>query len=216
MSATLQLNCYYKNKNIDRYKLPFKEKIQIIEKDIIDNNIPEEVFKHGKDKQQMSITLITKETNIEKEFNFHVYYGENSANVHLDSVKINSYEIILRDIEDLNILGDGYEFTKLDIIGNKDKKRLVLINYGTSILTINKIILDLNTILLENLWSISYFSFELSEIDYKTSKFILKQFKKIEEYNLDLLIKNKKQLNDFANEFFNIVELETNLYKKKF
>lgn len=215
MSASIKLHFFYVKKNIDRYKLAFQKEIQPIDKNIINIDIPEIIFKYGKDKRNMSITLYTAQTNIQKEFNFHVYYGNNSAYVQLDKLYYNSYEIILRNNEKLNIYGDENYFTELDTIGNIDKKRLVLINYGVTFLKINEINLDLHKITFENCQSISSSSFQLSEVDYKTSKFIVKQFQENKEYNFDLLIKNKDKLQNFADELFEVKDYKIDLYNKR-
>ena len=215
MSASIKFHFFYNKKNIDRYKLTFQKEIHPIDKNIINIDIPDTIFKYGKDKKNMSITLYTTQTNIKKEFNFHVYYGNNSAYVQLDKLYSNSYEIILRNIEKLNIFGDENDFTESDIIGNIDKKRLVLINYGATILRINEINLDLSKIILENCQSISSSSFQLSEVDYKKSQFIVNQFQKINEYNFKLLIENKDKLKNFADKLFGVQDFKLNIYKQK-
>ena len=148
MSASLELYFFYKTKNIDRYQLSFQKDIQKIKEGLLISKIeiPESEFKYNKDKHQMSIKLFREKSDTNEEYYFNVYYGENAAYVQLDELHCYSYEIILRNIDNLHIRGSDNDFTKLDSMGNKDKKRLVLINYGPAFLIINEINLDLNQI----------------------------------------------------------------------
>ena len=57
MSASIELNFYYIEKNIDKYQLSFQEEKQEIKDDSVIVDIPESVFKYGKDKSPMKITL---------------------------------------------------------------------------------------------------------------------------------------------------------------
>ena len=137
MSALIELNFFYKNKNIDKYKLSFQKEIQNIIGNKIIVNIPDKIFKYGKVKHPMKITLFKINSDFIKEYNFNIYYGKNCAYVQLDDLYNNSYEIILRTKDNPHISYDDMIFNQLDTIENKDKKRLVLINYGSTFLKIN-------------------------------------------------------------------------------
>ena len=216
MSASLELNFFYKTKNIDRYQLSFQKDIQIIKEGLLNSKIeiPESEFKYNKDKHQMSIKLFREKSDTNEEYYFNVYYGENAAYVQLDELHCYSYEIILRNIDNLHIRGSDNDFTKLDSMGNKDKKRLVLINYGPAFLIINEINLDLNQITKTN--CIAHFpSNQLSELDFKTNKFIVKPMKNMEDYNYNFLLKNKDKYKEFAEELNSILECKESIYQKK-
>ena len=214
MSASIKLNFFYSVKNIDKYQFPFQNKVQDITKDQDEINIPDSVFKFRKDKVPMSIKLFKSKSGINNEYNFHIYYGKNSAYVQLDELSYNSFEIIFRNIENLHILGIDTEFKELDTIENNDKKRLVLINYTPINLFINEIKIDLRQIIEENCSDFST-SYQFSEIDFKENKFIVKPMKKIEEHKYDFLLEKKEQYKKFVQELDNIVELEESIYKKK-
>ena len=212
MSALIELNFFYKNKNIDKYKLSFQKEIQNILANKIIVNIPDKIFKYGKGKHPMKITLFKINSDFIKEYNFNIYYGKNCAYVQLDDLYNNSYEIIMRTTDNPHISYDDMIFNQLDTIENKDKKRLVLINYGSTFLKINNFAIDLSEIIFSNCEFISS-SYQLSEIDVKSKKFIVKQF---EEYKLDFLINNKNAYNNFGNDLNDLLYTEDNdLYNNK-
>ena len=162
----------------------------------------------------MNIKLFRVKPDINSEYYFNVYYGQNVAYIHLDDLHFCSFKIILRNIDNLHIRGSDNDFTKLDSIGNKDKKRLVLINYDPAFLSINDIDLDLNQIILTNC-SAPTSSYQLSELDFQTNKFIIKPMKKVEKYIFIFLLKNKDKYKEFAEELINILELEESICQKK-
>ena len=143
MSISLELNFFYTQKNINRYQFPFQKDKQEIKDTNVNIEIPDSIFKYGKEKQQMSIKLflIDSDNNIEHYFN--IYYGKNSSYVNLDEFNNYSYEIILKNKESIKMKGKTFEFIEYDTIGNKDRKRLVLINYNLTYLYINKTFIDL-------------------------------------------------------------------------
>lgn len=199
MSASIELNFFYFVQNIDRFQLSFQKDVQTIneEKKIIP--IPEYVFKHGKDKSHIIIKLFQINTNISNEYNFYVYYGKNKAYVQLDSLDTKTYEIILKSIKNLIISRKGKVFNELDSIENTNKQRLVLINYESTCISINGDIYDLNEIVQNNCDLIAS-SYQLSEIDLKNKKFIVKPFEPKDECNLDFLINNKEEYQKFAKD----------------
>ena len=205
MSASIDLFFFfYAQKLIDRFKFPFFEKPKRIktEKDTIP--IPDSEFKYGKDKSQVKIQLFLKDSNEYKEYEFNVYYSKNKAYVQLDGFSPKSYEIILRNIENIRISGIGNkEFIEFNSIENKDKKSLVLINYAQTVLYFNKELYDLSEIIFGNCDKFSSF-YQISEIDLKTKKFIVKPFEPREECNIEFLENNKGRYEDFATELDNL------------
>ena len=199
MSASIELNFYYIEKNIDKYQLSFQEEKQEIKDDSVIVDIPESVFKYGKDKSPMKITLFETNSTEKNEYDFHVYYGENLAYVDISGLNMKTYEIIFKSIKNLTISGNGIKFTKLDTIKNRDKKRLVLINWDATILKVNEKRINLVDIININCAGV-HLSCQLSEIDYKENKFIVKPFEKKKEYNFSLLTENKDLYKSFVEE----------------
>ena len=219
MSVSIELIFFYYMKRIDRFQLSFQAKPIKINKKREKISIPDSIFKYGKDKCQMSIKLFKTNSNENNEYNFYVYYGENKAHIQLDNFSLKSYEIILRNIENLKIYGVDNEFTELDTIENKDKKRLVLINYVSNYLYINEVICDLSDIIYRNC-EIQSSSYQISEIDLKTQKFIVKPFEPKDECNIEFLQINKDKYQSFANDldelfYFNDEEYITSLNEIK-
>ena len=65
-------------KLVKKFKLSFQDKIENIEEDTMTVPIPETVFKHGKDKIAVQITLYGESNKAEKSENytFNLYYGK--------------------------------------------------------------------------------------------------------------------------------------------
>ena len=148
----------------------------------------------------MKIQLFSKDSNAYQEYQFFVYYNKNKAYIQLDNFALKSYEIILKNRENLRISGlSNNEFTEMNSIGNKDKKSLVLINYAESVLYFNKEPYDLSEIIHENCEKIASF-YQISEIDLKTKKFIVKPLESMEECDITFLKENKDRYQSFADE----------------
>lgn len=206
MTALIELNFFYKNKNIDRYRLSFQKEIQNIIGNRIKIKIPNNVFRHGKGKHPIKITLFKINSDFYNDYYFHIYYGKNCAYVQLDELNNHSYEIILRAKGNLKILNDETIFTELDTIENLDKKRLVLINYGT-FLKINNLQFDLIDIIQSNCNLISS-SYQLSEIDVEEKKFIVKPFEKFQDSSLAFLINKKSEYTKFGEDFDDLLTIQ--------
>ena len=199
MSISIELIFFYVTKRIDRFQLSFQTEPKEINKAREKIILPDSIFKYGKDKSQMSIKLFKTNSDENNEYNFYVYYGENKAYIELENFSLKTYEIILRNIKNLKIYGVNHEFTEFDTIENKDKKRLVLINYVSNYLYINKVTYDLGDIILRNC-EIQSSSYQISEIDLKTLRFIVKPFEPKDECNIGFLQTNKDKYQSFAND----------------
>ena len=211
MAISIELNFFYYIQKVDRFQLSFQSEKQAIKENKSKINIPASTFKYGKDKTQMSIRLFKTNSNENNEYTFYVYYGENKAYIQLDELTFKSYEIILKSIENLHISGIKSEFTELDTIENTNKKRLVLINYDSNYLKINNIIYDLSDIIQTNC-DIKSSSYQLSEIDLQTKKFIVKPFEPKDECEIKFLFQYKEQYKNFAEDLDNLFYCKDNEY----
>ena len=206
MSASIILYFFYKEKNIDRFQLSFQTSIQEISGNYAKVNVYETFFRNGHVKHPVTIRLFKTKSTINKEYDFHIYYGNNFAYVQLDGFYSQSYEILLKSIENLNIFSDEikFKFTELDTMNTIDRKRLVLINYSSSFLTINGIHYDLGRIIQNNCNKNSS-SYQLSEIDLPNKSFIVKPYEEIEETNIDSLITKKEEYQKFWEDLKDII-----------
>ena len=207
MAAVIELNFFYKIKNIDRYRLSFQNQIQYITEKKTKINIPDKVFRYGRGKNKMKITLFKKNSDLKRDYDFHVYYGINRAYVQLDAFFNISYEIILRSIEMPEISIDNMMFDELDTMDNKDRKRLVLINFYSTFLKINNMNYDLTNITQANCKFAST-SYQLSEIDAKSQKFIVKPIEELEECKLNFLIEKKEEYTKFGEDLNDLLYIE--------
>lgn len=201
MSASIELIFFYNFQRIDRFKFSFWKEPKNINKKRDIYPIPDSEFKYGKDKSQMKILLYKQNSNEYKEYDFNIYYSKNTAYIQLDGLFLKSYEIILRSSEENLRISSlmNYEFTEFDSMENRDKKRLVLINYGETNLFINKEPYDLSDIIHKNC-EIESSSYQISEIDLQDNKFIVKPFILRKECNIEFLKKNKDLYQNFAQD----------------
>ena len=209
MSVTLELNFYYRTQNIDRYKLSFQKKEQSIISTKTKIYLDELDFGLCKDKLLVNIQLYIKNSKKNKVYYFYIYYGENKAYIQLDNLYDKAYEIIFTSTKNLNINGDSNSFTELDTMGNKDKKRLILINSSIQYLEINDKLYNLLTIIYNNCIvdnsNDSIQSFQLSEINLDLNSddaFIVKQFAPKKKCDINFIINNEKNYRNFTNELF--------------
>ena len=196
MSAIIILYFVYKKKSIDRFQLSFQKNIQAINGDYAKIDIDETFFRNGHVKHPAKIKLFKSKSKIYNEYGFHIYYGKNFAYVQLDGFFSQSYEIIFKSIENLHIFNDEIEYTELDTMNNIDRKRLVLINYCSTFLTINGINYNLCNIIKNNCNEYSS-SYQLSEIDLAKKSFIVKPYEETKETKIDFLITKKDEYKQF-------------------
>jgi len=137
------------SKLVKKFKLSFQDNIVNIEKDKITIHIPETVFKNGKGKIAVNITLYD-ESNKSEKYTFNLYYGKNYVYVQTDGISKCVHEIILKNMKNAKITQCGKEFNELDNLGNKYRQRLTLINYEFCDIQINGKFIDLFSIIFQN------------------------------------------------------------------
>ena len=135
-------------------------------------SIPENVFKHGKDKAVIQITLYHDSNKFEN-YDFNVYHGKNCAYVETDSLSKHVFEIILKYMKNVKVTQYGKEFKELDNFGNKYRERLTLINYSFISIQINEINMDFLSILLQNSIKCEIPFNQISVLDLEKEKFIV-------------------------------------------
>ena len=184
--------------SVKKFKLSFRNIIEEIKNDNPDISttfsIPENVFKHGKDKTAIGITLYD-ESNHSQNYKFNVYYGKNSAYVRTDRLSKFVFEIILRNMKNVKI-EYGITFKEFDNLGNKDRERLCLINHSDTI-KINGVDIDLSSIILDNTIESEIKFNQISVLDLEREIFIVKPIKDKMEYDIEFFIKNKQLLLSF-------------------
>ena len=216
MSSFIELNFFYiKIKLIKKFKLNFNKTIEEINSDSFKYNLPENLFMYNKNKAIISLKLY--DDFEEYEFLFNVYKGLNQAYIQLDYFFRKVYEIIIYSEINHKIMYLGKELNKLDSLGNKYRKRILLINTEDN-LKIDNESLNLYKIVLNN------FDNKDSDTEFFQVNAIIqrdnnegrnkKQFiiKKIEEIvdiiQLDI-INNKELLNNFLNDMNTIIKKDT-------
>ena len=209
---------YFSPKQVKKIKLSFQDKIENIERDKMAVPIPETVFKYGKNKIAVQITLYGESDKSEKSENytFNLYYGKNSAYVKTDCFSKYVYELILKNMKNVKIEHGGKEFKELDNLGNKCRERLTLINYDYRDIQINGIIIDLSTIIFENTDSghnkISGFN-QISVLDFENNIYIIQPIKEKSEYDANFFKDNKELILSFEKIFNSFLKASSSNYK---
>ena len=109
-----------------KFKLSFSKKIENIGNNKMIFSIPNNAFKHGKNKAVIEISLYN-DLNKFQSYKFNIYYGKNCAYVQTDGLSGKVYEIIFLNMKNIKIEQSGIEFKELDNLGNRNRERLTLI-----------------------------------------------------------------------------------------
>ena len=135
---------------ISKYHLSFQKKATNIGDSVsVRFTIPDAIFKYNRYKKIINIKLFDKNSTLINCANMTIYKGENSAYLFVEEKGIN-IEMIFKNIQELSIEKKGRAFTKLDTIDTLSRKRLTLINYDFSTITINKQFYDIHEIISNN------------------------------------------------------------------
>ena len=130
---------YYKETEKIYNSFKFMDKIYQIENDSITIPIKNELF--TSEPLITEIQLCNEKEKFYDIFNFNLYKGENIGNLFLDVnyAKIGrTYELIFRE-ENINIEINKKAITHFDTLGNKYRKRCLLINFQKIFININNI-----------------------------------------------------------------------------
>ena len=177
------------------YKLSFENTLHEVKSLDKDFNIPEELFKYGKDKAKIFIGLYNSSNQLLNNIEFPVNYGENNIYIQLDGTsKGMNIDMIFKNFKDLKINISGMEFNSLDSAGTKDRKKLTILNYNLCSIYVNN--KEINLIQNIGKKSKEFFQYSLNLKDYKV---IFQQKKELEPQQPDLhiLMKNKKIYDEF-------------------
>lgn len=209
MTATIELNFYkFKNNFINKFKLSFQNETTNIKLNEYKYTIPETLFNYNKHKILLYITLFSDYENFD--FNFYIYKGENKVYIQLDYLFKTVFELIIKSHDKYKITQINKDFTKLDSLGNKYRKRLTLINTDPSIcINGDKInlmnIVQLNYNIKEKELLFFQISTELKEN--KGQYFIIKNIKENQNIiDFSVLKKNEENLENFMIDLENILK----------
>ena len=216
MSSFIELNFFYiKIKLIKKFKLNFNKTFEEINSDSFKYNLPENLFMYNKNKAIISLKLY--DDFEEYEFLFNVYKGLNQAYIQLDYFFRKVYEIIIYSEINHKIIYLGKELNKLDSLGNKYRKRILLINTEDH-LKIDNESLNLYKIVLNNFDNKDSDTefFQVSAIIQRDNnegrnkkQFIIKKIEEIVDIIQLDIINNKELLNNFLNDMNTIIKKDT-------
>ena len=129
---------------ITAYKLSFCDNIEKIKFSNKTHDIPEDIFKYGKDKTRISIELYNnnKKLNI---IDFPILYGKNT--IYLENEgdgKGLNFEIIFKNCENIKVTSFEKVFELFDNNNTKDRKKISILNYNLLSININSVTININ------------------------------------------------------------------------
>lgn len=211
MASTIQMTFFGKSFKNFLYQLSFQETTHTIDEKQISFNIPEYIFKQGKDKAVIRIKLFTSDLKDYREHKFDVYYGNNKVNVSLYFLNNYTYEFIFfKKKKKISFLED--DFIELDTMGNEKLERLVLINYGFPELYINNKSYDLHDIIRSNCQVNISNSYQFTEIDLEKNLFIVKPIEEKDEFDVNFFKDYQELLKNFGSELESLFASEGDEY----
>ena len=194
------------NPNIVSYKLSFEDNIRKIDslEEIID--VPEDVFKYGKDKSKISIDFFSSSNEIMKTTEFPIYYySENNIYLGLGEDG-NGYnlEFVFKNAKDLKIIKNEKEFNSFDTLGTKDRKKLTLINYSLQYININQKDINIREVI-EKSGSVKSNFYQISINLEDTKNIIVQPIETLEMPDFHLIMKKGKFFDKFYNELLELM-----------
>ena len=130
-----------KAERISSYKLSFIDKIFVINSSNDEpHEIPEEVFKYGKDETKVSIELYDNNKKQLNNIEFPVLYGKNTKYLEIDGNGNGlNFSMIFRKCENLKVNYLGKEFDSFDNNSTKDRKQLTILNHNLMSIKVNSL-----------------------------------------------------------------------------
>lgn len=194
------------NPNIVSYKLSFEDNIRKIDslEEIID--VPEDVFKYGKDKSKIAIDFFSSSNEIMKTTEFPIYYySENNIYLGLGEDG-NGYnlEFVFKNAKDLKIIKNEKEFNSFDTLGTKDRKKLTLINYSLQYININQKDINIREVI-EKSGSVKSNFYQISINLEDTKNIIVQPIETLEMPDFHLIMKKSKFFDKFYNELLELM-----------
>ena len=205
---------------IHSYRLSFDPKLYFRLNPEKTHEIPEEVFKFGKDKAIIYIIFYDSNDNELTTVKYPIYYCSiNTVYIEENYIK-NGYnlEIDFKYSNNLSIKINDKEIKILDSIETKDRKKITLINFNTPRITANEE--DINIISeIEKCNVKSPMNFYRLSINMKDPemKKIVQPIKEMSSPNIHLLNESKTILDKFYKNIIELLKIENNDdYAKKY
>jgi hypothetical protein len=172
---------YYKETEKIYNSFKFMDKIYQIENESITIPIKNELF--TSEPLITEIQLYNEKEHFYNIFNFNLYKGENIGNLFLDvnySKIGRTYELIFRE-ENINIEINKKEITHFDTLGNKYRKRCLLINFQKIFININNININFGIYIQ---FKANHKSFQFSFYNIEKKLIVVKKIKQNKKINL--------------------------------
>ena len=197
------------------YRLSFDNNIYKIDSSERTHEIPEDVFKYGKDKTSIFIELFDDNNKKLSTINFPVLYGKN--NKYLESEGNGngfSFDMIFKNCENLKVTSLEKVFDLFDDNGTKDRKQLTILNYNLMSINVNSVEINLNKEI-QNMPSPSSDFYQFSIIDIKENIIIVQAGEINEQPDLKKLMEQKMCINNFYKELNELLQDKWN-YKNHY
>ena len=189
---------------IDSYKLSFDNNIHKLDSLEATYEIPEDVFKYGKERTKIFIEFFNSDNKFLNKIGFPVDYCFNNIYLGKDGFgKGYNFEMIFKNFKEINVTFSEMTFNSFDNVGTENRKRLIILNYAPDSLSVNEKAIELKKGI-EN----SSSNFLQYSINCQDFKIIVKEFEDLQLPQLHLLMKKKNFFTNFYNEILKLFNKE--------
>ena len=182
---------------IDSYKLSFDNIIHKLDSLEATYEIPEDVFKYGKERTKIFIEFFNSDNKFLNKIGFPVDYCFNNIYLGKDGFRKGyNFELIFKNFKELNVTFSEMTFNSFDNVGTENRKRLIILNYAPDFIFVNEKAIELKKGI-EN----SSSNFLQYSINCQDFKIIVKEFEDLQLPQLHLLMKKRIFLRTFIMKY---------------
>ena len=211
---TLNLFFFSTSKEIRKimsYKLSFDNIIHKLDSDVANYEIPENIFKYGKEKTRIFIELYGTSNQLLSKIQFPVNYYENNVYLQIDGDGNGSnFEMVFSNAKGLNVKAKEKEFNAFDSCGIADMKKITILNCD-----FDSIMVKDQKIQLEKYFIRYPSKFLLFSINLKDYKVIVQPFEEVKQPEIHLLMKQKLIFEKFYRDLVSLLKQDLE-YKNQY
>ena len=197
------------SEQIKYYKLSFEN--EETEPHIINNTeaeyeVPDWVFKFGKDKANIFIKLFDKFGDVAHILKYQIYYNFN--NIYLGKENEGggyNVELDFRNFKELKVNSGKLIFDSLDDNNTKDRKKLTLLNYNKTSIKVNNKVISFKDLINTCPEESDFYRISIDMKETET-KIIVQPLEEIKEPNLHVLNERKSTIEKFYKELCNLID----------
>lgn len=175
-------------------------------------DIPEYIFKYGKEKKTISIEFYNSSKEYMEKIDFPIDYCLNNIYIQINgNGKGANFDLIFRNVEDLKVQISDIKFTEFDTAGTKNRKKLTILNFAFNYIMINDKQMNLNEFFANRYGKFLQFSLNL-----KDYKIIVQPYEELTKPELHLLMENKITYKEIREKIDALLSYDNDYEKKYF